>query len=64
MHPPNGSVPLGSYSAEEVDEQTDAGGEYLIVLPTLVIFGILGNILSLVTILNTRLRKVRPTIGR
>lgn len=36
----------------------DAGGEYLFVLPVIVIVGLCGNIASIVTILNTRLRKV------
>ncbi|KAI6202571.1 G-PROTEIN-RECEP-F1-2 domain-containing protein [Aphelenchoides besseyi] len=39
------------------NEEIDGGGEYLVVLPILVIVGLVGNIVSLVTILNTRLRK-------
>jgi hypothetical protein len=36
----------------------EAGSEYLFVLPVIVIVGLCGNIVSMVTILNTRLRKV------
>jgi hypothetical protein len=36
----------------------EAGSEYLFVLPVIVIFGLCGNIISMVTILNSRLRTV------
>ena len=42
--------------AEAIYEDTGAG-EYLIILPILVLFGLLGNFASLITILNTKLRK-------
>lgn len=38
--------------------EDEAGSEYLFVLPVIVIVGLCGNIISMVTILNTRLRKV------
>jgi hypothetical protein len=52
----------GNLSRLEIDPTEsaaqDAGSEYLIVLPVIVIVGLLGNFVSLITILNTRLRKV------
>ncbi|KAI6216116.1 G-PROTEIN-RECEP-F1-2 domain-containing protein [Aphelenchoides besseyi] len=47
----------GAQTDLQSNEEIDGGGEYLVVLPILVIVGLVGNIVSLVTILNTRLRK-------
>jgi len=41
-----------------VDEEEESGSEYRIVLPCIVVFGLLGNIISLVTIFHSRLRKM------
>jgi hypothetical protein len=47
-----------SSNSTSIHLDEDAGKEYVIVLPVIVLFGICGNIISVVTILNTRLRKV------
>ena len=39
------------------DVSQDVGNEYLYILPSIIIFGVVGNIISLVTILHSRLRK-------
>uniref|UniRef100_A0A914PDP7 G-protein coupled receptors family 1 profile domain-containing protein n=1 Tax=Panagrolaimus davidi TaxID=227884 RepID=A0A914PDP7_9BILA len=45
-----------SIPASEAAED-DAGSEYLYILPSIIIFGVVGNVISLVAILHSRLRK-------
>jgi hypothetical protein len=49
---------MNSTTSAIVQPEDEAGSEYLFVLPVIVIVGLVGNFVSLVTILNTRLRKV------
>uniref|UniRef100_A0AC35FS15 G-protein coupled receptors family 1 profile domain-containing protein n=1 Tax=Panagrolaimus sp. PS1159 TaxID=55785 RepID=A0AC35FS15_9BILA len=46
-----------SVPASEADAEDDAGSEYLYILPSIIIFGVVGNVISLVAILHSRLRK-------